>query len=235
MFGLNVAGQLWRTLLSSWGPFGSISFLRSLSLSLSLPLFVSVSIHIYIYISLSLPLFISLSVSLYTSLSMSPCLHVSLHVSLCVSLSLSLYLSLSLSLFMSLSVYLCLSVSPSMSLYNTSLKRRNSRGRETLWQKTFGELKFRAAWLKESLEPHWRPKERVNSQDSWAPPFAYRREASTISPLCHYIGRRERPPPRRQDKIQHLVFTKDPRPLYYKTRPSAFYHKKVRSKAVFGP
>ena len=38
-----------------------------------------------------------------------------------------------------------------------------------------------------------------------------------------------------QDKIQHLDFTKDPRPLYYKTPACLFYHKKVRSKAVFGP
>ena len=31
--------------------------------------------------------------------------------------------------------------------------------------------------------------------------------------------------PHPQDKIQHLDFTKDPRPLYYKTPPCAFYHK----------
>ena len=41
--------------------------------------------------------------------------------------------------------------------------------------------------------------------------------------------------PHPRDKIQHLDFTKDPRPLYYKTPPCAFYHKNVRSKAVFGP
>ena len=41
--------------------------------------------------------------------------------------------------------------------------------------------------------------------------------------------------PHPQDKIQHLDFTKDPGPLYYKTPPYAFYHKNVRSKAVFGP
>ena len=41
--------------------------------------------------------------------------------------------------------------------------------------------------------------------------------------------------PHPQDKIQHLDFTKDPRLLYYKTPPCAFYHKNVRSKAVFGP
>ena len=38
-----------------------------------------------------------------------------------------------------------------------------------------------------------------------------------------------------QDKIQHLDFTKDPRPLYYKTPPCVFYHKNARSKAVLGP
>ena len=43
----------------------------------------------------------------------------------------------------------------------------------------------------------------------------------------------KRPPP--QDKIQRLDFTKDPRPLYYKTPPCVFCHKNVRSKAVFGP
>ena len=42
-----------------------------------------------------------------------------------------------------------------------------------------------------------------------------------------YLGRRE--------KSQHLDFTKDPRPLYYKTPPYVFYHKNVRSKAVFCP
>ena len=41
--------------------------------------------------------------------------------------------------------------------------------------------------------------------------------------------------PHPQDKIQHLDFTKDPRPLYYKTPPCGFYHKNVCSKAVFGP
>ena len=41
--------------------------------------------------------------------------------------------------------------------------------------------------------------------------------------------------PHPQNKIQHLDFTKDPRPLYYKTPPCVVYHKKVRSKAVFGP
>ena len=40
--------------------------------------------------------------------------------------------------------------------------------------------------------------------------------------------------PHPQDKIQHLDFTKDAQPLYYKTSPCAFYHKNVRSKAVFG-
>ena len=41
--------------------------------------------------------------------------------------------------------------------------------------------------------------------------------------------------PHPQDKLQHLDFTEDPWPLYYKTPPSAFYHKNVHSKAVFGP
>ena len=41
--------------------------------------------------------------------------------------------------------------------------------------------------------------------------------------------------PHPQDKIQHLDFTKDPRPLYYKSPPCVFYHKNVCSKAVFGP
>ena len=41
--------------------------------------------------------------------------------------------------------------------------------------------------------------------------------------------------PHPQDKIQHLDFTKDPRPLYYKTPPCVLYHENVRSKAVFGP
>ena len=41
--------------------------------------------------------------------------------------------------------------------------------------------------------------------------------------------------PHPQDEIQHLVFTKDPRPLYYKTPPCAFHHKNICSKAVFGP
>ena len=41
--------------------------------------------------------------------------------------------------------------------------------------------------------------------------------------------------PHPQDKSQHLDFTKDPRPLYYKTPPCVFYHKNVCSKAVFGP
>ena len=41
--------------------------------------------------------------------------------------------------------------------------------------------------------------------------------------------------PHPQDKSQQLDFTKDPRPLYYKTPPCVLYHKNVRSKAVFGP
>ena len=34
--------------------------------------------------------------------------------------------------------------------------------------------------------------------------------------------------PHPQDKIQQLEFTKDPRPLYYKTPPCVFYYKHVR-------
>ena len=41
--------------------------------------------------------------------------------------------------------------------------------------------------------------------------------------------------PHPQDKSQHLDFTKDPRPLYYRTPPCVFCHKNVCSKAVFGP
>ena len=52
--------------------------------------------------------------------------------------------------------------------------------------------------------------------------------------VLELIGRREKNP-HPQDKIQHVDFTKDTRPLYYKTPPCAFYHKNVRSKAVFGP
>ena len=50
-------------------------------------------------------------------------------------------------------------------------------------------------------------------------------EAAT-SYLCWKKGKDPHP----QDKIQHLDFTKDPRPLYYKTPPCAFYHKNVRTK-----
>ena len=48
--------------------------------------------------------------------------------------------------------------------------------------------------------------------------------------------------PHPQDKIQHLDFTKDPRPLYYKTPPCALYHNmsvvrpfSVLSKDEIGP
>ena len=65
----------------------------------------------------------------------------------------------------------------------------------------------------------------------------------SAGPFCNplRLGRKEKTPPKKgkdthpQDKIQHLGFAKDPRPLYYKTPPCAFYHKNVRSKAVFGP
>ena len=63
-----------------------------------------------------------------------------------------------------------------------------------------------------------------------------------IEPLCwvarlqHEVGTKDVCPrhefswkkgkdPHPQDKIQHLDFTKDPRPLYYKTPPCVFYHK----------
>ena len=54
--------------------------------------------------------------------------------------------------------------------------------------------------------------------------------------VASHLGNLEegrRPPT--QDKIQHLDFTKDAQPLYNKTPPCVFYHKNVRSKAVFGP
>ena len=49
--------------------------------------------------------------------------------------------------------------------------------------------------------------------------------------------------PHPQDKIRHLDFTKDPRPLYYKTPPYVLYHQKksvlrpfsVLSKDKIGP
>ena len=48
--------------------------------------------------------------------------------------------------------------------------------------------------------------------------------------------------PHPQDKSQYLDFTKDPRPLYYKTPPCALYHKmsvvrpfSVLSKDEMGP
>ena len=46
------------------------------------------------------------------------------------------------------------------------------------------------------------------------------------------IGRREKTPTPKE-KIQHLDFSKDPRPLHYKTPPCEFYHENVRTKAVF--
>ena len=54
-----------------------------------------------------------------------------------------------------------------------------------------------------------------------------------LSPFPNFWKKGKDPHP--QDKIQHLDFTKDPRPLYYKTPPYVFYHKNVCSKAVFGP
>ena len=53
----------------------------------------------------------------------------------------------------------------------------------------------------------------------------------TFSEVLGWMKGKDHP----QDKIQHLDFTKDPRPLYYKTPPCVFYLKNVRSKAVLGP
>ena len=55
------------------------------------------------------------------------------------------------------------------------------------------------------------------------------------SQKCAINWKKEKTPTHPQDKSQHLDFTKDPRPLYYKTPPCVFYHKNVCSKAVFGP
>ena len=57
----------------------------------------------------------------------------------------------------------------------------------------------------------------------------------TISGLVSQASWKKGKDPHPQDKIQHLDFTKDPRPLYYKTPPCVFYHKTVCSKAIFGP
>ena len=56
-----------------------------------------------------------------------------------------------------------------------------------------------------------------------------------LTALWTHHSEKEGKDPHPQDKIQHLDFTKDPRPLYYKTPPCAFYHRNVCSKAVFGP
>ena len=56
---------------------------------------------------------------------------------------------------------------------------------------------------------------------------------TTFAPKNHFWKKGKDPHP--QDKSQHLDFTKDPRPLYYKTPPCAFYHKSVCSRAIFGP
>ena len=86
----------------------------------------------------------------------------------------------------------------------------------------------------------------------WPPEVAFVSEEFPcrvlINTFCHNVNRQAWPhtntfcicwkkgkDPHPQDKIQHLDFTKDPRPPYYKTPPCAFYHKNVRSKAVFGP
>ena len=66
---------------------------------------------------------------------------------------------------------------------------------------------------------------------SWDDPGMSRRGQTSGTKKIRKKGKDPHP----QDKIQHLDFTKDPRPLYYKTPPCAFYHNNVRSKAVFSP
>ena len=52
--------------------------------------------------------------------------------------------------------------------------------------------------------------------------------------LKGFFGRREKTPtPKTRFSLRTLLRT--PRPLYYKNPPCVFYHKNVRSKAVFGP
>ena len=53
--------------------------------------------------------------------------------------------------------------------------------------------------------------------------------------VCATFNWKKGKDPHPQDKIQHLNFTKDPQPLYYKTHPCVIYHKIVCSKAVVGP
>ena len=53
--------------------------------------------------------------------------------------------------------------------------------------------------------------------------------------LCVPLPWKKGKDPHPQDKNQHLDFTEDPRPLYYKTPPFVFCHKNVPSKAVCGP
>ena len=99
------------------------------------------------------------------------------------------------------------------------------------------------------------PKEHIleNFSGRWSIQKPYKNQKKPYLPpksfLCgpHFLGKekflpgagwciwKEGKDPHTQDKIQRLDFTKDPRPLHYKTPPSAFYHKNVRSKAVFGP
>ena len=57
-------------------------------------------------------------------------------------------------------------------------------------------------------------------------------ESTTMNTAIHLITKLEEGKgPHPQDEIQHLDFTKDPRPLYYKTPPCAFYRKNVCSKS----
>ena len=49
---------------------------------------------------------------------------------------------------------------------------------------------------------------------------------SAVRFLFSKTWKKKRPPPPRQDSASGS-FTKDPRPLYYKTRPCVFYHRKM--------
>ena len=75
--------------------------------------------------------------------------------------------------------------------------------------------------------------ERSRLQGSGAERGSLHGGASLKGEEAHLLEEGKRPHP--QDKSQYLDFTKDPRLLYYKTPPCVFYHKNVRSKAVFGP
>ena len=67
---------------------------------------------------------------------------------------------------------------------------------------------------------------------SWLEPQEEMGKMRTVSRLkrqfsnCTCLTWKKGKDPHPQDKIQHLDFTKDPRPLYYKTSPCVFHHKK---------